>query len=78
VTDVLARVIEREPDLSALPLNTPAAIRRLLRHCLEKDPRRRLADAADVARVLSRVIDAALPFFKGCASRVRPDKRIRC
>jgi len=47
VTDVLARVIEREPDLSALPLNTPAAIRRLLRHCLEKDPRRRLADAAD-------------------------------
>jgi eukaryotic-like serine/threonine-protein kinase len=47
VTDVLARVIEREPDLTALPANTPAAIRRLLRRCLEKDRKRRLADAAD-------------------------------
>jgi serine/threonine protein kinase len=47
VTDVLARVIEREPDYGALPASTPAAIRRLLRRCLEKDRRRRLADAAD-------------------------------
>ena len=47
VTDVLARVIEREPDLAALPANVPAAIRRLLRRCLEKDRKRRLADAAD-------------------------------
>ena len=47
VTDVLARVIEREPDLAALPANAPAAIRRLLRRCLEKDRTRRLADAAD-------------------------------
>jgi serine/threonine-protein kinase len=47
VTDVLARVIEREADFARLPSSTPAAIRRLLRRCLEKDRRRRLADAAD-------------------------------
>jgi Tol biopolymer transport system component len=47
VTDVLARVIERAPDVAALPADTPAPIRRLLRRCLEKDRTRRLADAAD-------------------------------
>ena len=47
VTDVLAAVVTREPDWTALPPETPAAIRRLLRRCLEKDPSRRLRDAAD-------------------------------
>jgi serine/threonine protein kinase len=45
-TEVLARVIEREPDFKALP-PTPPAIRRLLRRTLEKDRKRRLADASD-------------------------------
>ena len=30
-----------------LPTDTPAAVRSLLRHCLEKDPERRLADIAE-------------------------------
>jgi Tol biopolymer transport system component len=47
VTEILAKVIEREPDWTALPDSTPASIRRLLRRCLEKDARRRLADIAD-------------------------------
>jgi Tol biopolymer transport system component len=46
-TEVLARVIEREPDFKALPRPTPPAIRRLLRRTLEKDRKRRLADASD-------------------------------
>jgi hypothetical protein len=49
-TDVLAVVVGREPDWSALPPATPASIRRLLRRCLEKDPKRRLRDIGD-ARV---------------------------
>jgi serine/threonine-protein kinase len=49
ISDVLAKVIEREPDWNALPA-TPASIRTLLRRCLEKDPRRRL-DSAAVARM---------------------------
>ena len=47
-SDTIAAVLEREPDWSALPAGTRAAIRRLLRRCLEKDPRRRLRDIGDV------------------------------
>src|SRR5205807_1799818 len=36
-----------DPDWSALPPDTPPAIRRLLRRCLERDRHRRLADIAD-------------------------------
>jgi serine/threonine-protein kinase len=44
---VLASVLKDVPDWTTLPTNTPASIRRLLRRCLEKDRRIRLADAAD-------------------------------
>ena len=47
VSDTLAAVLRAEPDWSALPTNTPRTIRTLLRRCLEKDRKRRLADAAD-------------------------------
>jgi serine/threonine protein kinase len=47
ITDVLAAIIEHEPDWRALPPSTPANIKRLLRHCLEKDPKRRLRDIGD-------------------------------
>ena len=46
-TDTIVAVVSKEPDWSALPSDTPPAIRRLLRRCLEKDRKRRLADAAD-------------------------------
>jgi len=46
ITDVLSAVISKEPGRDALPPATPAALRRLLDRCLEKDPRRRLADAS--------------------------------
>ncbi len=41
-SEILAAVIKEEPDWSALPTNTPAALRKLLRRCLTKDPKRRL------------------------------------
>ncbi len=46
-TEILARIIEREPDWEMLPQDTPSNIRVLLRRCLEKDPRRRLQHIAD-------------------------------
>jgi Tol biopolymer transport system component len=46
-TDTLAAVVNREPDWHLLPGTTPAAVRHLLRRCLEKDPKRRLHDIAD-------------------------------
>ena len=42
VTDVLAQVLTSAPDWDALPGDTPATVRTLLRRCLEKDAGRRL------------------------------------
>jgi serine/threonine protein kinase len=47
ISDTLASVLKDEPDWNALPASTPASIRRLVKRCLEKDRRKRLADAAD-------------------------------
>jgi serine/threonine protein kinase len=46
-SDTFASVLKSQPDWSALPSDTPEAIRRLLRRCLEKDQTRRLSDMAD-------------------------------
>src|SRR5262245_37537316 len=47
VSHVLAAVLRSEPDWTALPAGTPVPVRRLLRRCLQKDPRQRLASASD-------------------------------
>ena len=47
VAQVLARVIDRDLDLSALPPSTPRPIRRLVGRCLERDRRRRMRDAGE-------------------------------
>jgi len=44
VTDVIAQVVTKEPDLAALPGTTPGSVRRLIARCLRKDPRTRLPD----------------------------------
>ena len=52
VSYVLANVLDRELDFSALPTSTPAPIKRLLRRCLERKPKRRLGDPrAHVGRI---------------------------
>src|SRR5262245_12131882 len=65
ISDVLARIIEREPNFNALPATTPAAVRRLLRRCLEKDRKRRLPDIAaarlEIDDALAPTSDAAAP-----------------
>jgi hypothetical protein len=48
VTEILSRVLQREPDWSLLPADIPDSMRRLLRRCLQKDRRRRLHAAADM------------------------------
>ena len=51
ISDTLASVLKTDPDWHALPAAVPPSLRRLLRWCLEKDPRRRLQAIGD-ARVL--------------------------
>jgi eukaryotic-like serine/threonine-protein kinase len=47
VSDTLASILKSDPDWSPLPAETPSGVRRVLRRCLEKDPRRRFHDIAD-------------------------------
>ena len=46
-SDVLARILEREPSWEALPASTPPRVRELLHRSLEKDKSRRLRDVGD-------------------------------
>ncbi len=45
--DVLAAILEKIPDWSALPPATPPAIAHLIRRCLEREPKARLHDIGD-------------------------------
>ena len=47
LSDTLAAIQEREPDWQQVPPTVPDGIRRLLRRCLERDPKRRLHHMAD-------------------------------
>ena len=54
-TEILARILERDPEWEALPADVPTPLRRLVERCLEKDPKRRLRDAGDLALALEDV-----------------------
>jgi hypothetical protein len=58
LSDVLAAVLTREPDLSELPPDTPAQVRRVLGRCLQRDPRRRIRDMGDVRLELEEDFDS--------------------
>jgi len=47
VSDILAAVLRAEASLDDLPSGTPAALRKLLKRCLRKDPRNRLRDIGE-------------------------------
>ena len=66
VSDTIAAVLEREPDWSAAPDGTPAAVRRLVARCLEKDPKRRLHDIADARIEMEDAL--AVPAGSGVAT----------
>src|SRR5262245_14611130 len=59
----IVAILERSPDWSAVPAWTPAMVMRLLRRCLEKDPRDRLRDIGDARLDLEDAFaDADSPF----------------
>ncbi|TDI37349.1 MAG: serine/threonine protein kinase [Acidobacteria bacterium] len=66
VTDLLAAIIHKEPDWSALPGNLPTAIRNLLRHCLRKNLAHRLRDIGDARLAIE---DASAESEPGSRSR---------
>ena len=61
ISHVLARVIERDPEWSALPPALPPALGTYLRRCLVKDPRQRVRDIGDVRLALEGVFETVVP-----------------
>jgi Tol biopolymer transport system component len=57
ISDTIAAILGREPEWSAL--KTSASLRRVLERCLEKDPRRRFHDIADVRIEIEDVMSGA-------------------
>jgi len=57
ISDTLAAVLMREPDLGRVP----ASVHRLLASCLEKDPKQRLQAAGDYRLLLGTTEDAPAP-----------------
>lgn len=51
-TDLIAQILEREPDWHSLPPATPPAVKLLVQRCLAKDKRKRLRDIGDVLVLL--------------------------
>jgi Tol biopolymer transport system component/predicted Ser/Thr protein kinase len=56
-SDILAQVLTKEPDLDRVP----AKVRRLLRRCLEKDPKQRLRDIGEARFLLEESPPATAP-----------------
>ena len=69
LSDTIANVLGRELDLEALPAETPAVVRKLLRRCLTREQKDRLRDIGD-ARVELREAGAAP---EAVAAPARPD-----
>ena len=77
MTDIIAAVVTREPDWSALPTSTPPHIRRLLERCLRKDVKTRL-QAIGEARI---AIDEQASTPSRCSSagrNARPPVGLGC
>jgi serine/threonine protein kinase len=60
VSDTIAGILRGEPDWNALPASTPAAVRKLLRGCLEKDRRERLPDIGVARLEIKETLNAPL------------------
>jgi eukaryotic-like serine/threonine-protein kinase len=56
VREILARVIEREPDFTRLPANLHPRVAELVRRCLEKDPRKRRRDMGDICVEIEQIL----------------------
>ena len=74
ISDTLAAILEREPDETMLPADTPVPIRRLLRRCLEKDRKRRLDSASDARLEIEDAI--AFPAAETIELAATPSRRV--
>jgi eukaryotic-like serine/threonine-protein kinase len=69
VSDLIAKILEREPDWTRLPAGTPPRVRELLRRCLTKDAKQRLRDIGEARVLLGAGGDAPEEATAGAALR---------
>jgi serine/threonine-protein kinase len=72
VSDTLAAVLKTDPNWEVLPAETPAALRKTLRRCLERDRDRRLHDIADARIEMEEGPTAGVESMEGRAAERRP------
>jgi serine/threonine protein kinase len=56
VSDTLASILARDPAWDEIPAQTPSALKRLLRRCLEKDPKQRLRDIGEARVAIDAIV----------------------
>ena len=56
VSETIASIVDREPDWAAMPETMPAAVRRMVQRCLERDPQLRVRDSGEVKRALDQAL----------------------
>jgi serine/threonine protein kinase/Tol biopolymer transport system component len=69
VTDIVARILEREPEWDFLPADVPSSIRTLLEVTLSKDLRQRLQHIGDARVFLNRASSLETPSLAMPAAR---------
>ena len=72
ISDTLAAVLMRPVELDALPKSTPAALRRLLARCLEREPKARLRDIGEARIVLEAPVSVEVPATIAPVATKRP------
>lgn len=61
MADIFGSILKSEPDWNALPKDTPAAVVRLLRRCLQKERTRRMRDIGDAGLEIDEALTDPLP-----------------
>jgi serine/threonine protein kinase len=78
VSDLIAQILQGEPEWDALPAKVPSRIRQLLRRCIEKDARRRLRDIGDARIELEDLLAQSTSSTSiAAAGRVATERRTR-
>jgi Tol biopolymer transport system component/tRNA A-37 threonylcarbamoyl transferase component Bud32 len=69
VSDTLATVLKTDPVWNALPADTPPRLRQLMQTCLQKNPKQRVHDMADVRLAMEGAFETTVSETPGPAAQ---------
>jgi len=77
VSDMIARILQGEPEWAALPPQTPTKVRDLLQRCLEKDAKKRLRDIGDARIEIEQTLASRTASERMPVASEADSKRVR-